>query len=233
MLALFITGGTSGVDYQCALAIARKHPSYQITIASRTDNGFCNHHQQLPRPKKDTTFHPLDLGSISNIRAFATHFSSSDRPPISHLVLNAVLQFTDGEIHKTADGFETTFGISHIGHSLLFHLLFPYFAKEARSRIGNYERDARPRSEKPDANFTKAEKVVRPNAKKAGEGERSYTTTKLCNVIWTYALAKRFSNLSQESGGRKLTAMTFNPDLMPGTGLARASSVIGNSCGIR
>jgi len=55
-----------------------------------------------------------------------------------------------------------------------------------------------------DANFTNAEKIARPNAKEAGivKGRGSYTTTKLCHVLWTYALAKRYSTLSQQGGGR-------------------------------
>jgi NAD(P)-dependent dehydrogenase (short-subunit alcohol dehydrogenase family) len=92
------------------------------------------------------TFLPLDLGNLENIRTFATHFSNSNYPPISHLVLNAVLQFTDKEIHKTSDRFETTFGVAHIGHALLFHLLFPVFAPEARVP-GHFERNPRSRAE--------------------------------------------------------------------------------------
>lgn len=35
--SVLVTGGTSGLGYHCALTIARKHPEYQIIIASRSD----------------------------------------------------------------------------------------------------------------------------------------------------------------------------------------------------
>ncbi|KAE9377700.1 NAD(P)-binding protein [Stipitochalara longipes BDJ] len=219
-----ITGATSGVGYQCALAIARKHPSYLIIIASRTDNGSA---ESINRTlsQTNTIFHPLDLSSLSNIRTFCTHFSSSPYAPISHLVLNAILQFTDRDIHRTADGFETTFGIAHLGHALLFHLLFPYFAPTARVLVTTSgTHDPEQKTGMPEAKFTSAEKIARPDAKEAGvvKGRTRYTTTKLCNVLWTYALARRFAKMSV--GERKLSVVTFDPGLMPGTGLAREAS---------
>ena len=79
----------------------------------------------------------------------------------------------------------------------------------------------------PDANFTTPELIARPDVKEVGvvKGRNRYTTAKLCNVLWTYALARRFSKINAESGGkRKLSVVTFDPGLMPGTGLAREGS---------
>jgi hypothetical protein len=50
-------------------------------------------------------------------------------------------------------------------------------------------------------------------------GRRRYATSKLCNVLTTYGLARRISNGGL--GSRTVTANAFDPGLMPGTGLAR------------
>jgi NAD(P)-dependent dehydrogenase (short-subunit alcohol dehydrogenase family) len=222
---ILITGGTFGIGYQASLAIARQHSSSLIIIASRNDTNSASQTINSTLGQKNVTFLPLDLGNLENIRTFATHFSNSNYPPISHLVLNAVLQFADKEIHKTSDGFETTFGIAHVGHALLFHLLFPLFAPEARVLVtSSGTHDPAQKTGLPDAKYTSAEEIAHPPAalvrKEGGRGR--YTTTKLCNVLWTYALARRFEKLSSQSGGkRKLTVVAFDPGLVPGTGLGR------------
>lgn len=35
--SILITGGTAGLGFHCAVALARKYPNHQITIASRSD----------------------------------------------------------------------------------------------------------------------------------------------------------------------------------------------------
>jgi hypothetical protein len=50
------------------------------------------------------------------------------------------------------------------------------------------------------------------------DGRQRYTNSKLCNVLWTYALARRLEKLP---AGKKWTVAALDPGLMPGTGLAR------------
>jgi NAD(P)-dependent dehydrogenase (short-subunit alcohol dehydrogenase family) len=72
----------------------------------------------------------------------------------------------------------------------------------------------------PRPRYTSAAELARPDDNWAGgdspvsAGRRRYTTSKLCNVLFTYELDRRF-------GGRGITFNAFNPGLMPGTGLAR------------
>jgi NAD(P)-dependent dehydrogenase (short-subunit alcohol dehydrogenase family) len=225
---ILITGGTSGIGYQASIAIARKQPQSLVIIASRNDTNSASQTINSALNQKNVTFLPLDLSNLDNVRTFASHFNKSNYPPISHLILNAVLQFSNSEIHTTPDGFEATFGISHVGHALLFHLLFPHFAPTARVLVtSSGTHDPAQKTGLPDAKYTTAEEIAHPPAalvKKEG-GRGRYSTTKLCNVLWTYALARRFEKLSA-SAGRKLTVVAVDPGLVPGTGLGREATSV-------
>ncbi|HVQ48849.1 MAG TPA: hypothetical protein VMS92_02285, partial [Mycobacterium sp.] len=68
----------------------------------------------------------------------------------------------------------------------------------------------------PDPNYTSAADLAHPAADESGDGRRRYTTSKLCNLLFTYELDRRLGN-----GGHGVTVNAFDPGLMPGSGLAR------------
>ncbi|KAJ5917416.1 hypothetical protein N7466_010970 [Penicillium verhagenii] len=223
--SVLVTGGTIGLGYQCALAIARSCPTFQIIIASRTDNGAAETINKLLN-QDNTRFMSLDLSSLANIRSFATTWKAANLPPIYSLVLNAALQFP-GAAEYTKDGFEKTFGINHVGHALFFSLLRPHLADTARVVItGSGTHDPAMKSGMPDAIYTTAEDLAHPPAKYTNSnGRQHYTNTKLANVLYMFALDRRFAAINEKSG-RHWTATVMDPGLMPGTGLAREGNGI-------
>jgi NAD(P)-dependent dehydrogenase (short-subunit alcohol dehydrogenase family) len=52
-----------------------------------------------------------------------------------------------------------------------------------------------------------------PSTDESADGRRRYTTSKLCNLLFTYELNRTL--------GHGLTVNAFDPGLMPGSGLAR------------
>lgn len=214
---VLITGGTSGLGYQCALDIARQQPNYQIVVASRTDPNSAAESINNALGQSNTTFLTLDLSSLAKVRTFAKEWEAKSFPPIRALLLNAGLQFLDGK-HKTVDGFEATFGVNHVGHALLFHLLYPYVAEKARIVVtASGTHDPAQKSGMPDATYTTAEILAHPIPEKENSGALCYSTSKLVNILWTYALQRRLDRDLRKS----LTVVAFDPGLLPGTGLAR------------
>lgn len=215
---ILITGGTSGLGFQCALDLARQHPDYQIVLASRTDPNFAAASINKTLGQKNVTFLPLDLSILEKVRNFVDDWKSKKFPPTQALLLNAGLQFLDSR-HKTADGFETTFGVNHVGNALLFHLLYPYLAKSARIVVtSSGTHDPAVKSGLPDARYNTAEELAHPTPDTLNDhGRQCYSSSKLANVLWTYALQRRLSRIPEKS----LTVVAFDPGLMPGTGLAR------------
>lgn len=222
--SVLVTGGTTGLGYHCALTIAREYPAYQIVIASRSDLNASAESINKTLGQENVKFLPLDLSSLANVRAFARDWNTNRFPPIQSLVLNAALQFP-GEVEYTVDGFEKTFAISHIGHALLFSLLQPYLADTARVVItSSGTHDPAQKSGLPDAEYTTAEDLAHPPALAAKEkGRKRYSSTKLANVLYAYALHRRFASINEKTG-KHWTVTTMDPGLMPGTGLARGAS---------
>ena len=217
---ILVTGGTTGIGYQAALAIADASPGYMIVIASRTDTKSAAVTIGKATGHEDVIFLPLDLSSFDKVRAFATDYSSRGYPPIKALVLNAGLQFP-GAVGFTVDGIERTFEINHVSHALLFYLLRPHLANDARIVVtASGVHDPAQKTGMPDAEYTSAEEIAHPNPDTVNsDGRQRYTNSKLCNVMWAYALHRRFTQGSTPE--QKWTVTSFDPGLVPGTGLGR------------
>jgi NAD(P)-dependent dehydrogenase (short-subunit alcohol dehydrogenase family) len=218
--SVVVTGGTTGLGYHAALNVAREHPDYLVVISSRADRDHAAEAINKTLGQDNTVFIPLDLADLNNVRTFVKNWASKGFPPIQALVLNAGLQFP-GAIQKTSEGLESTFAVNHIGHALLFHLLCPYLAPNARVVVtSSGTHDPAQKSGLPDAVYNTAEELAHPPPSTAkNPGRQRYASSKLANVLWTYALHRR---LRQRE--RAIAVNAFDPGLMPGTGLAREAS---------
>ncbi|TGJ84813.1 hypothetical protein E0Z10_g3984 [Xylaria hypoxylon] len=217
-----VTGGTQNLGYYAALDIARQHPDWLVVVCSRSDREHAADSINEALKQRNTVFLPVDLSDSKSVRNFAKDWSAKDYPPIQALCLNAALQFPD-KIVYTPEGIEATFAITHVGNSLLFHLLCPHLASQARVVItSSGTHDPAQKSGLPDPIYTTGEELAHPPPAIAnGPGRGHYANAKLANVLWTYALHKR---LSQKVPDRGIVVNAFDPGLMPGTGLAREYS---------
>ena len=124
---------------------------------------------------------PLDLASLSSVRACAAAFLARDEP-LHVLVNNAGV---GGQRGITEDGFELHFGVNHLGHFALTQLLLGRLAASGPgARIVNVSSEAHYSA--PGVDFAA---VRRPTA--TFTGTREYAVSKLCNVLFTQELARR------------------------------------------
>lgn len=222
--SVLVTGGTANLGYYATLEIARKHPEYEIIIASRTDPDKAADKINQLLNQKNVSFAALDLSSTDNVRKFAKDWAAANHAPIKALVLNAGLQFPGG-MEKNAEGVEKTFAINHLGHALLFHLLWPHLSNDARVVVtASGTHDPAQKTGLPDAIYNSAEELAHPTAETAKyEGRQRYATSKLVNMMWTYALDRK---LKHHASQKNVTVTAMDPGLMPGTGLARDASFV-------
>jgi NAD(P)-dependent dehydrogenase (short-subunit alcohol dehydrogenase family) len=219
---VLVTGGNSGIGLECARALARN--AWQVVIASRDRETSAAAVQRICAEAGDGTASELglDLGSMQSIRAFAAEIEARDLP-LRALVCNAGLQVT-GSGRRSADGYEITFAVNHLGHFLLANLLLGRLLAHAPARLvvvasGVHDPTLRtgmpkPRVESPEALAAAAD---RPGF----DGRLAYVNSKLCNLWFMYELVRRLATLPGARGASPLTVNGFDPGLVPGSGLAR------------
>jgi len=214
MQTVVITGATSGLGLAAATELARD-PAWHVVITGRDE-------ARTRAAAEPIGAEPLvlDLGSLDSVRACAAELSTAERPPLKALVANAGLQHLNGT-KANAAGFEDTFAVNHLGHFLLVQLLLDQLAPPARVIIvssGTHDPDQH--TGIPVPRYTTAADLARPDPawaqgdSEAAAGRRRYSTSKLCNLLFTYELQRR-------DGDRGITFNAFDPGMMPGTGLAR------------
>lgn len=214
---VLITGGTSGIGLHAAEKIAKQCPDRQVIVASRSNKDDAANSINAKLKQQNVVYLPLDLSDPENVRLFEQKFRQKTFPPVSALLLNAGLQFP-GEIGFTSQGLERTFAINHVGGSLLFFLMMPHLTTNARIVLtSSGVHDPAQKAPMPLPVFKTAEQVARPDPKTAPKNGRvHYTTSKLCNMLWTYALDRRI-----RQNGKQWTVAAYDPGWIPETGLAR------------
>ncbi|HSP99727.1 MAG TPA: SDR family NAD(P)-dependent oxidoreductase [Candidatus Dormibacteraeota bacterium] len=226
-----ITGGNSGLGLECARALLQQQPAWHVIIASRGRERSEVAVDDLRASGGPGTVEAraLDLGSLADVRRFADGLLADLRgaalPPLRALVCNAGLQFTHRAV--SADGFEATFAVNHLGHYLLTELLLGALVPPARIVfVTSGTHDPAERTGMPHPSYRGARALADPTADGGDAdpgrfGRRAYSTSKLCNVLCTYELSRRLeaSGLSQPDA--PITVNAFDPGLMPGTGLGR------------
>ncbi|MEC0242352.1 SDR family NAD(P)-dependent oxidoreductase [Paenibacillus dokdonensis] len=222
---VIITGGNSGLGYECAKQIAKYDNNYYVILACRNAAKAKQAVNSLIQETKNNniTSMELDLSSLESVRNFIGNLSKMDYPPLYALVCNAGVQFID-DTHYTKDGFEITFGVNHLGHFLLANMLLEQITPGGRIVIvSSGTHDPLKKTGMPEPVFVNPQQLAFPDPTGTNEvisliGRRRYTTSKLCNLYFTYELARRI----KQQTDKRITVNAFDPGMMPGTGLAQS-----------
>ena len=108
-----VTGAASGIGVETARALA--HAGMQVTLAVRDTEAGARVATDIGRTsgRDDLAVEHLDLADLRSVDAFA----ASWRGPLHVLVNNAGVM--DTPYGTTAQGWETQFGVNHLGHFAL------------------------------------------------------------------------------------------------------------------
>jgi len=217
---IIITGGNSGLGYECAKNIAKTNRDSFIVLACRNLNKTKAAVHSLINSTGNSNISALeiDLSSLESVREFVKTFIDSKFPPLYAVVCNAGIQIVNGT-QFTENGFELTFGVNHLGHFLLANMLLDKIENNGRVVfVSSDTHDPVKKTGMPEPVYNKAEFLAYPERSKISlTGTVRYTTAKLCNIYCTYELAERIKSQTNKN----ITVNAFNPGMMPGTGLAR------------
>jgi NAD(P)-dependent dehydrogenase (short-subunit alcohol dehydrogenase family) len=211
-----ITGASSGLGLECARALLASDPSWHLMLAVRDPARGAEAVARLAAPDR-CTIADLDLASLRSVRAFVQSVRDTPLPPVHAVVCNAGVQVVSGA-EVTDDGVEMTFGVNHLGHFAMMTGILDDLARPARIVVvSSGTHDPARHTGMPEPRYTSAADLARPQADgSAADGRRRYTTSKLCNVLFAYELDRRLGH-----GAQGVTVNSFDPGLMPGSGLAR------------
>ncbi|CEI67817.1 hypothetical protein FVEN_g9617 [Fusarium venenatum] len=121
---IFITGANQGIGFETVRALRTTGATIFLGVRDLKKGQQAVEDLRASNPNNGAPLHliELSLNSLNSVRAAAQAFLAQ-RANLNILILNAgVMATPEG---KTVDGFETQFGINHLGHFLLFQLLKP------------------------------------------------------------------------------------------------------------
>jgi NAD(P)-dependent dehydrogenase (short-subunit alcohol dehydrogenase family) len=221
---VLVTGGNSGIGFECARELARR--GARVLIASRNQEASEQAVRRIARESGEgkVSSLPLDLGSLAAVRAFAKEIEARNLP-VRVLVCNAGLQMNSGP-KLTPDGFESTFAVNHLGHFLLVNLLLSRLVANAPARIvivSSGVHDPAMKTMMPHPAITDFETLAATGgpSREKYNGRVAYVNSKLCNLWFMYELARRIQAAGLSSDARPLSVNGWEPGLVPGSGLAR------------
>jgi NAD(P)-dependent dehydrogenase (short-subunit alcohol dehydrogenase family) len=176
---ILVTGATNGIGLVTATELARM--GGQVTIVSR-DAGKCT---EVAARITSGTGNPVewiaaDLSTLDGIMHAAMTFKQR-HTHLHILVNNAGAYFVKRML--TTDGFEQTFALNHLNYFLLTILLLDTVKASAPARIINVSSGAHEGAKVLDFDNLQGEKKF--------NGWDAYARSKLCNVLFTYELARR------------------------------------------
>jgi NAD(P)-dependent dehydrogenase (short-subunit alcohol dehydrogenase family) len=178
-----VTGANSGSGFATTKQLAEQG-AHVIGACRRIDAGK-EAFTGLGNIRGSVEVMELDLASLASVRRFAETFIAKYER-LDGLINNAgIMASPEG---RTEDGFETQFGVNHVGHFLLTELLLDILKASAPSRIVCVSSVAHVGTKKQvgeidldDINFEK-----RPY-----ERVLAYTQSKLANVLHASELSRR------------------------------------------
>lgn len=188
-LTVVVTGANSGIGFEASKALALKGALVILAVRSLEKGRQAADEIRIAAPQARLDVQRLDLASLGSIRAFAVNFSTS-HARLDVLINNAGLMAIPHR--KTADGFEMTFGVNHLGHFALTGLLLETLLAAPTARVVTVSSGMHTRGQMNFEDLMGTRKYERWAA---------YSQSKLANLLFAYELDRRL----KESGARAIS----------------------------
>jgi NAD(P)-dependent dehydrogenase (short-subunit alcohol dehydrogenase family) len=179
---VIVTGANTGIGRETARGLLAEGATVVLAVRNLEKGEEARADIVASTGHADAEVMELDLASTASIRAFAAAFKARfDRLDV--LVHNAGI-WTRSRT-QTVDGFETTFGVNHLGPFLLTHELRDLLVRSAPARVVVVSSALHYRGaiEWEDPMFER----------KPYGATRAYNQSKLANVLFAKALSRRLS----------------------------------------
>ena len=218
-----MTGASRGLGWHAAVAVLTRDLERHLVVTTRSAKGELAQRLIAETGNPNVSEIDCDLASLARVSAAAEKIRERAArdiiPPVDLVVANAGVQV--GTATQTSvDGLEVTFAINVLANFALIEGLTPALQSPGRVVItgsdvhfGDFTHTMglipAPKWEDP----TVVSRPSAPGESKSRNGQIAYSTSKLGVIYLVHALARRLP--------AGVDVYTFNPSLVPGTGLAR------------
>ena len=212
---ILLTGGSSGIGFEAATLLLRA--GHHLTLPCRDATTAAALRERLGGRIETLICDLADLSSID--RCAASLLAKGE--PIDTLVLNAGLQYSGGaEPRWSAQGFELTIAVNHLGHQALLQQLLPLLLRGTAPRLVVTASEVHDPS-------TAGGKVGLPaglgdlaglrqgpgapmlDGNSSFNAEKAYKDSKLCNLLMAREVERRL-----QEQGTPLTVLAWSPGLV-------------------
>jgi NAD(P)-dependent dehydrogenase (short-subunit alcohol dehydrogenase family) len=195
-----VTGANSGIGLETAGALAAAGAT--TVLACRNDERAAAARAELVRrhPGADLAVLRLDLGDLAQV-AVAAAEAKERFGPIHLCINNAGLLGRSRSV--TGDGFETTFGVNHLGHFAWTAHLLPAILAAPDSRIVTVSSIAHLQATM-DWGDLMGEQAFKPTV--------AYRRSKLANLLHSFELQRRLAR-SERPGASDTVAVASHPGI--------------------
>jgi len=193
---VLITGANTGIGRATALDLGRRGAT--LFLACRSEAKAQPVIDEIRAAGNDDVhFLPLDLADLGSVRDCARAFLQDEDRPLHVLINNAGLA---GKPGLTAQGFQLTFGVNHLGHFLLTELLLERLKGSAPARVVNVASKAHFSADSLDWDRLRTPTTTTRSLP-------DYNVSKLCNVLHAKELARRLE-------GTGVTTYSLHPGVI-------------------
>lgn len=217
---VLLTGANSSLAIPAVQYLLSKYPDHHAVLTVRNpsiSNPNTDQLRETIAPFQDrVSIRALDLSDLSAVRDFATTLAADIKtgslPPLSSIICNAYHWNLVSEPEFTSEGFEKTFVVNHLSHTIIIQQLLESFGPaqdntETRNgRIVLFGSDAifpgkngleKYPPQLPDDLEILLNSTPDTDDDHLGHGFHRYSVSKLAIVTWMYALNSHLQKVSE------------------------------------
>ncbi|MFE6780197.1 oxidoreductase [Streptomyces sp. NPDC057702] len=189
-----VTGANSGIGYATTRALAARGAHVVLACRSRERGGKAVRRLRTEVPGARVEARVLDLADLASLRRFAEEW---DHDRVDLLVNNAGVAMVP--FARTVDGFESQFGVNHLGTFALTGLLLPRLLAAPDPRVITVSSEGQ--------RFARLD-LTHLNAERGYRAPFAYVRSKRANLSFAVELQRRI-----DAAGLRLRSMAVAPGL--------------------